>query len=331
MRLLALAFLLMSSVATARAQSPANEESQRVSDNAPELPSSDELAPVLSGLTSPQPAYELGVLLFEAERYEDAEKAWLRAHSLGHDPKLLVAVADTRQRRGDAPGAVAMLEQYLVERPDAPDRASIKARIATLLESPARLVVRSQEVGHAILLDGVPVPQKTPTTLEVDPGIHTVIVVGDGQQVGEQTVRVGYGELRELRFSPRAPSDVIVEQSEEAQLQEKLAIEKEDRTIKRAVVATGAISGAALISGTVLGVLAIQKEQDYNDAPDTRTADQGERLALFADLSFGIAALSAITSFTLFMTHKNKRKRERETARLQIETRGVGARAIFRF
>jgi hypothetical protein len=54
-------------------------------------------------------------------------------------------------------------------------------------------------------------------------------------------------------------------------------------------------------------------------------------MALFADLSFGVAVLSAITSFTLFMTHKNKRKRERETARLQIETRGAGATATLRF
>ena len=52
---------------------------------------------------------------------------------------------------------------------------------------------------------------------------------------------------------------------------------------------------------------------------------------LFADLSFGLAALTAITSFTLFITHKNKRRRERETARLQIETRGAGARATIRF
>jgi hypothetical protein len=224
-----------------------------------------------------------------------------------------------------------MLEQYLVERPDAPDRASVEARVATLLKSPARLQVRSLEPGHAILLDGVPSGKKTPATLEVEPGEHTVIVVGDGRQVGEKTLRVAYGEVRELDFTPQTSSDVVVEQTDESLLDAQLLKDKQDKTIRRAVIATGTIAAAALVTGTVLGFVAVKKEQDYNDNPSARTAGQGERLALFADLSFGLAALSAITSFTLFMTHKNKRKRERETARLQIETRGAGATATLRF
>ena len=298
----------------------------------PELPSEAELSSILSEPgTTAEEAYRLGVRLFEARRYEGAEQAWLRAYSLNRDPTLLVAVADTRQRRGDAPGAVAMLEQYLVERPDAPDRPSVEARVATLLKSPAKLVVRSEEPGHAILLDGSPVEKKTPATLEVEPGSHTVIVVGDGRQVGEQTVNVGYGEVRQLDFSRATPSSVIVEQTDEAKLQAQLAREKQDTTIRRAVIATGSIAAAALVSGTVLGVLALRRERDYRNDPSAETADRGERLALFADVSFGLAALSAITSFTLFMTHKNKRRRERETARLRIETRGAGAQATLRF
>lgn len=326
MRRSALALLLVGIAAQAAAQ-PAIEPA-----NGSTLPSDDELrASLAEPSTTAEQAYQIGARLFEARRYEAAEEAWLRAYSLGRDPTLLVAVADTRQRRDDEPGAVAMLEQYLVERPDAPDRASIEARVATLLKSPAELLVRSLEPGHAILLDGVPSGRKTPATLEVEPGEHTVVVVGDGRQVGEQTVRVAYGEVKELDFTPKTPSKVIVEQTDESKLAAQLAKEKEDTTIRRAVLATGTIAAGALVTGTVLGVLAVQKEQDYNDNPTEQTADQGERMALFADLSFGVAVLSAVTSFTLFMTHKNKRKRERETARLQIETRGAGATATLRF
>lgn len=325
MRAFASALLLLSAAAHVSAQ-PSQDTDE------PALPSDAELGVFLAApSTTPEQAYRIGVRLFEARRYEAAEQAWLRAYSLGRDPTLLVAVADTRQRRDDAPGAVAMLEQYLAERPDAPDRASIEARVATLLQSPARLVVRSQEPGHAILLDGVPARKKTPATIEVEPGTHTIIVVGDGRQVGEQTVQVAYGQVEELDFSPQTTSDVIVEQTDDAKLRSQLAKEREDATIRRAVIATGTIAGAALITGTVLGFLALQKEQDYRDDPTAQTADQGERMALFADVSFGVAALSAITSFTLFMTHKNKRKRERDTARLQIETRGAGATATLRF
>ena len=325
MKALALALLLVSVAVHASGQSP------EVTDE-PALPSDAELEAFLAEpSTTAEQAYRIGVRLFDAQRYEAAERAWLRAYSLDRDPTLLVAVADTRQRRGDGPGAVAMLEQYLTERPDAPDRASVEARVATLLQSPARLVVRSEEPGHAILLDGAPTEKKTPATLEVKPGSHTVIVVGEGRQVGEQTVQVAYGEVRELDFSPQTPSDVIVEQTEETKLEAELAKEKEDTTIRRAVIATGSIAAGALVTGTVLGFLAVQKEEEYRNNPASKTADQGERFALFADLSFGLAALSAITSFTLFMTHKNKRKRERETARLHIETRGAGATATLRF
>lgn len=328
MRLLALALLLLGLPAQAYAQEVA--EPAEVSA----LPTDAELEETLARTdTTAEQAYQLGVRMFEAKRYEAAEKAWLRAYDLGRDPTLLVAVADTRQRRDDEPGAVAMLDQYLVQRPDAPDRASIEARIATLLQSPAVLLVRSEEPGHAILLDGVPIGDKTPAELEVEPGTHTVVVVGEGKHVGEKTVQVAYGEQRALDFSPETPSDVIVEQSEEAALAAQLAIEEEDRTIRRAVIATGSVAAAALVTGTILGFLAVEQEQRYREDPTKDTADRGERMALFADLSFGIAALSAVTSFTLFMTHKNKRKREREreTARLRIETRGAGARATLRF
>ena len=293
------------------------------------LPSDDALAELLSNpVTTAADAYELGRQFFDARRYEAAEQAWLRAFELKRDPTLLVAVADMRQRRGDEPGAVAMLEQYLAERPDAPDAESVNVRIATLLKSRAVLFVRSEQVGRAILLDGVPSTKKTPAELEVDPGVHIVVVVGDGKQVGEKTVQVGYGEVRELDFVAPAPSDLVVKQSKDAELAALLAVEREDQTIRRAVISTGSIAAASLVTGAVLGGLALRRDKD------TRTnanADRSQQLPLAAEVSLGLAALSAITSFTLFMTHKNKRKRERETARLQIETRGAGASATLRF
>ena len=147
MKSLALAIFLLGLAGQARAQAPKAPEAAL-------LPPDDELADVLdgSGMTAER-AYDLGARLFAAGRYEAAELAWLRAYSLARDPVLLVAVADTRARRGDEPGAAAMLEKYLEERPDAPDRLAIEARLATLLRSPARLVIRSPQPGRAILLD----------------------------------------------------------------------------------------------------------------------------------------------------------------------------------
>jgi tetratricopeptide (TPR) repeat protein len=323
MRLLLSALLFLGPAAVAGAQ-PAADPIE-----AAPLPSEDELAELLSNpVTTAADAYELGRRFFEARQYEAAEQAWLRAFALERDPKLLVAVADTRQRRGDEPGAVAMLEDYLVERPDAPDAESVNVRIATLLKSPAVLLVRSERVGRAILLDGVPSTKKTPAELEVDPGVHIVVVVGDGTQVGQKTVQVGYGEVRELDFEAEETSAVLAKQSEDAKQATQRAIEREDQTIRRAVISTGSIAAASLVTGAVLGGLALRRDKDDRTDPN---ADRGQQLAISAQVALGLTALSAITSFTLFMTHKNKRKRERETARLQIETLGAGASATLRF
>ncbi|MEM7137966.1 MAG: tetratricopeptide repeat protein [Myxococcota bacterium] len=272
-------------------------------------------------------AYALGVQAFERARYEDAERAWVRSNELDPNPVLWIAIADTRERRDDEPGTVAALERYLSERPDAPDRSAVQARIATLQKTPAEVTVRSIEEGHAILLDGKPLDQKTPATIEVEPGEHTVIVVGNGVEVGEQTFQVGYGEARELVFTPKTPSHVEVQDAGP-----DLDFEAEVKASKRAVWALTGIAGAALVTGTALGVTALSKEQDFRDDPTAETADKGNRLALFADVSFGVAALSAVTALAVFLTTKNKKKRrERQQARVRFETRGPGASATLRF
>lgn len=322
MKPLALAVPILCLAAAVQAQGPTAPTETKP------LPSEGELPTLLEAPTMTGPeAYELGVRLFEAERYADAELSWARSNALSPNPVLLVAIADTRQRRGDEPGTVAMLEEYLAARVDAPDRASVEARIATLLETPATVVVRSEEEGHAILLDGKPTEQKTPAEIEVEPGPHTLIVVGEGRQVGEKSIQVGYGERKELVFTSTTPSEVVVEEAEPDD-----GFEQEERTARRAVWALSGISAATLLTGTILGFTALQQEQNYRNDPSLETANKGDKLALLADVSFGIAALSAITALTIFLTTKNKKKRrERATARLRFETRGSGAAATFRF
>jgi len=321
MKSFALAAVILCLAGAARAQAPTEPA------KANSLPSDDELTTLLESptITAPE-AYELGVRLFEAKRYESAERAWMSSNALDPNPALLIAIADTRQRRGDEPGTVAMLERYLIERPDAPDRLSVEARIATLLETPAIVVVRSEEEGYAILVDGKPIDKKTPAEIELEPGAHTLIVVGDGHQVGEKSIQVGYGERKELVFTAATPSEVVVGEAEPDDF------EQEELTARRAVWALSGVAAASLLTGTILGFTALKQEQDYRNNPNLETADKGERLALFADVSFGIAALSAITALTVFLTTKNKKKRrERATARLGFETRGPGATATFRF
>ena len=124
--------------------------------------------------------------------------------------------------------------------------------------------------------------------------------------------------------APKTPSKVVVEQAAP-----DLEIEAENKTAKRAVWALTGIAAASLVTGTALGATAFKREQDFQDDPSQELADRGNRLALFADVSFGIAALSAIAALTVYLTHKNqKKRRERQQARLRLEPRGPGAVAI---
>ncbi|MDH3817598.1 MAG: hypothetical protein OES21_03225, partial [Myxococcales bacterium] len=81
MRPVALALLLLALAGQANAQGvPEPTE-------APSLPSDAELAEFLvDPSTTAAEAYQVGVRLFEARRYEGAESAWLRAYALGRDP-----------------------------------------------------------------------------------------------------------------------------------------------------------------------------------------------------------------------------------------------------
>jgi hypothetical protein len=86
-----------------------------------------------------------------------------------------------------------------------------------------------------------------------------------------------------------------------------------------------------LVTGAVLAGVSRRQDSEGGSSSSQKAAERSDRLALFANASFGLAALSAITSFTLFMTHKNKRRRERAAARVRVEAFGAGASATLRF
>src|SRR5690606_4388952 len=66
-------------------------------------------------------------------------------------------------------------------------------------------------------------------------------------------------------------------------------------------VATG-VAGAGLVTGVILGGFALKQKADFDVRPREATADKGERLALFADVGFGIAAAAGITALVLYFT-----------------------------
>ena len=57
-----------------------------------------------------------------------------------------------------------------------------------------------------------------------------------------------------------------------------------------------------LVSGTVLGFLALSKQSDFDTMPTVAAANDGEAFALVADVSFAVAAVAGITAIVLYAT-----------------------------
>jgi hypothetical protein len=76
--------------------------------------------------------FEAGRSYYDQARYEDAEREFMESYRLSQRIELLVNVATCRERAGDLAGSVEMLERYLSERSDAPDRRTIEGRIEQL-------------------------------------------------------------------------------------------------------------------------------------------------------------------------------------------------------
>ena len=259
-------------------------------------------------------AYARGTAAFRAERYAAAEKAFEQAYAAVPNPVVLVAIAEARQRQGDVPGTIDALERYLMARPDAPDAPAMQARLDALRKTPATVRVSSDPAGALVLVDGAQTDDATPARLSLPPGKHRIDATLNGRRFGEREVTalpgghldVTLGPLGAATTPPAASTRPPSGEAEGAPAMGEGATAATGREAGRhatkAVWATFGVALAAGATGAVLGGVALKKQKDFDAHPTNALADKGERIALFADVSFGIAAGAAITSLVLYLT-----------------------------
>ncbi|RLB56862.1 MAG: hypothetical protein DRJ42_02020 [Deltaproteobacteria bacterium] len=265
-------------------------------------------------------AYGRGQTHLEAGEFEQSEAAFMEAYGAVPNPVVLIGVAHARERGGNAAGAVESYERYLTERADAPDRAEVEQSIAELRARPATLVLTSTPPGAAITIDEVAREEVTPAEVEVPPGDHTVALTLEGHEPVTETVTMTFGERHEV-----APAFVVLPpvgdefgeegEGEEYEEPEEEAAE-EDESIPAGVWVSSAVAGVGLITGSVLGFLALSEQSSFDEDPTEEAADNGETLALFADVAFGVAIAGAITAVVLWLTSGSDD--DDESAELQI-------------
>ena len=255
-------------------------------------------------------AYARGESNFRDGRFLEAESAFREAFEAVPNPVVLLSVAESQERDGRGAEASRTLAQYLELRVDAPDRSEIEGRIAALEASPARLILRSFPEGAAVRIDGEERSEITPAEIEVAPGEHEVTFVQEGYEEASQVVSTEFATAHTLEMSleEAAPQgdDPFGQSGEGGEYDAGLGEESAtgESEVSPAVWVAASVAGVGLVAGTVLGFLALSEQADFDDMPTEAIADRGERLALFADVSFGLAAAAGLTAIVLYLTDK---------------------------
>jgi hypothetical protein len=253
-------------------------------------------------------AYARGQELYQAGKYEEAEVYFNRAYEAVPNPVVLLSIAETLRKLDRGPEAVSSLETYLQMRPDATNRDEIEQKIAEIRNLPAKVDITSDPPGAEILIDGVGTGKLTPSSLEIEAGEHTIGLSLAGKGPLRQVITLQFGTHRELQLAlqdEESPSLAAKPLDFPAASEEPAP---EETGIQSPGVAAWAVAGvgvAALATGAVLGTMALGEKNDFDDNPTKKTADRGERLALFADVAFGVGALAIVTGVVLWLTQPN--------------------------
>jgi hypothetical protein len=134
-----------------------------------------------------------GVRGFREGRYADAIRYFRTAYALGGPPSELWNIAKCRERMDDAEGATAAIDEYLTVPNLSPqDRSDAEHEAQALRARPSILTVTSTPAGALVTVDGKQTGP-TPLSVEIRPGVHTVVVRREGYSAATQSLEARFG------------------------------------------------------------------------------------------------------------------------------------------
>ncbi len=253
-------------------------------------------------------AYARGQSAFSAGHYDEALAAFQEAFAAVPNPIVLLSISESQAKLERVEAAIGTLRFYLEARADAPNRADIEAKITELSATPAMLAVTTEPAGAELSVDGLPTQKLAPAQLKLAPGGHEIHYTLHGYHAGTEAVKLTPGGKHELRVMlealpvpPPAAVAAAALPAAETNAAPPAATTPSGRSTT-AIWVTAGIGAAGLVTGTVLGFLAMSEQHDFNQHPTTATADRGERYALFADVGFGVGVMAIATAAVLYLT-----------------------------
>ena len=271
--------------------------------------------------------YTNGKALYEKGSYADAMAEFQTAYDLKPHPSVLKSIGECQVQIGDIPGAVATFEKYLAD-PAASKKDEVQAKIVEIKAMMARVDISSVPTGAGITVDGAVTDKVTPATIELTPGEHTIVLNAEGYSPLEQPLTFAKGEKKQLQVdfdkegvSTAEPALVDPFADEGGAVPaEGGEIENETEGPPAAFWIAAAVAGVGLVSGTVFGTMALGDEDDFNQKKKSGSReglndakDSGERNAIIADVSFGVAAAAAVVGVIILLTDKGDESAEAGT------------------
>jgi tetratricopeptide (TPR) repeat protein len=136
-----------------------------------------------------------GSAYYEQANYNDAVREFIEAHRLSKRPDLLYNISVCYERLGRWDDAIAALQQYLTERPEAPDRQVIETRIANYKQR------RDQEQRARMAQIPPPVTAPAPVVTPTQPRRHVASWIVGGIGAGLLVAGLGTGVTAHLAYN----------------------------------------------------------------------------------------------------------------------------------
>ena len=301
------------------------------------LPAASTAEPSLEAKERARSAYARGQAAFAQGDFAQAQAQFEEAYANVPNPIVLLSIAESAAKQQRIEAALNAYDTYLQRRPDAPDREEVAQKRASLALAPGEVTFLSEPQGADIMIDGQLTGRRTPAIVQLSPGAHQVIAVMSGYDAEPVSLQITAGTKLEQTLQLRAPAPPPVAATPSVAPEEKPAQPEKAELPTAALAVTGSLGAAGLIAGTVLGILALSERSDYDKNPTEAGADHGERLALFADVGFGVGAMALVTTAVLLLTHDDVTNTEetRQTTRFElipsVTARGASATAKVRF
>lgn len=250
----------------------------------PSQPAATQAPPPNPNATQARALFQEGQAAYTAGNYEGAVARWEEAFALDPRPQLQYNLAQAYGRLGQLDKELAALQRFVeggLGDPATLDAARL--RIAAVQDRLARTGLRltGGPEGAAVRIDG-----EARGTLPMQEAVHL--------EAGQHHI-----EVRLRGYYPRNV-DALVELGEVTAVNVDMqAVHQPSNTLPIALWATG---GGALLTGAVLGGVALSKAKSA--APGSSEADTAQGLALGADICLGVGVAAAVTGTVLFFVRR---------------------------